>query len=169
MAGAAAAGMTAVVSVVFTWWSVAFDELGNRVGTANFGQRGIAPVAHAVFALALGTLAGAVMKKTLSAMATTLLGFLVVRFTFQHLVRPRMMATVTATIPDNALGPAEDHFAGMGGWILSSQPIGDGNRVVKMHPADHFWPLQIRESISFLVLAALLAAAALWWTRHRTA
>jgi hypothetical protein len=32
---------TAVFSLVFTWWSVPLDELGSRLGTANFGQRGI--------------------------------------------------------------------------------------------------------------------------------
>ncbi len=35
--------VTGLFTLVFTWWSVPFDDVGNRIGTANFGQRGIAP------------------------------------------------------------------------------------------------------------------------------
>ena len=42
---------SACSSALFTWWSLPLDHFGNRIGTANFGQRGIAPVAYALFAL----------------------------------------------------------------------------------------------------------------------
>ena len=48
--------VTAAFAALFTWWSLPLDAHGNRIGTANFGQRGIAPIAYALFALALGAL-----------------------------------------------------------------------------------------------------------------
>ena len=69
MLAAAAIVVTAVFAALFTWWSLPLDAHGNRIGTANFGQRGIAPIAYALFALALGALVGAIMRRTLPAMA----------------------------------------------------------------------------------------------------
>jgi hypothetical protein len=201
--GTAAIVVTGAFSLVFTWWSLPFDEVGNRVGTANFGQRGITPVAYAIFALALGTFMGALLRRTLPAMTATLLAFFVVRYSFQLVVRPRLLGPVVATLPNNLFGQRAD--AAPGGWILSSKTVdGAGHHVatgqvdgllanacdltrestkaewirctdqlglhdvVRMHPADHFWALQMWEAASFLVLAGLLTAGCFWWIRHRS-
>jgi hypothetical protein len=119
IAAVVAVVLTGIVSAVFTWWSLPFDRLGNRVGTANFGQRGIAPIAYVLFALALGTLVGAVIRRTLPAMAATLVGFMVVRFTFQWAARGHLVDPVTANLPNASFGPRE----GLGGWILSSHTV----------------------------------------------
>ena len=108
---------------MFSWWSLPFDQLGNRVGTANFGQRGIVPIAYALFALALGTLAGGVLRRTLPAMATTLAGFFLVRFAFQLAVRPHLLTTVTATLPNTVFGQRDATGATSGRWIVSSTTV----------------------------------------------
>ena len=117
-----AAVLTGAFSLVFTWWSAPFDAVGNRIGTANFGQRGIVPVAYAVFALALGVLAGTVLRRTLPAMAVTLAGFLVTRFAFQWAIRPHLITAETATLPNDLFGPQAAGPEG-GGWILSSKTV----------------------------------------------
>jgi hypothetical protein len=199
-----------VFSLLFTWWSAPFDRFGNRIGTANFGQRGIAPVAYALFALILGTLLGAIIRRTLPAMAATLAGFFVVRFTFQLVARPRLLSPVTATRPTNTFGEQQTTSIADGAWVLSGKTVdwagrpvvdeysGDVGRamaevcglslhsdstqaqriacvnrlglqdIVTLHPAHRFWTLQTMESVSFLVLAAVLAIACFWWIRHRT-
>jgi ABC-type transport system involved in multi-copper enzyme maturation permease subunit len=119
----AAVALTSLASLVFTWWSLPFDGTGNRIGTANFGQRGIAPMAYALFAIALGTLLGAVIRRTLPAMAATLLGFFVVRFTFQLVVRSHLLATVTVMRPTEQFGPAPGPNATDGAWVLSSHTV----------------------------------------------
>jgi ABC-2 family transporter protein len=209
IAAAAAIAATAVFSASFTWWSIPLDQIGNRIGTANFGQRGVAPVAYALFALALGTLMGALIRRTLPAMAATLAGFFVVRFTFQWVVRPKLMATVIASRPSNEFGVQDGSPAMTSGWVLSSRTVDaagqavhdvyagefgrqmaqvcgittdsggtEGERIecinrlgltdiVRLHPADHFWGLQIRETIVFMMLALLLSAVSFWWIRHR--
>ncbi len=197
-------GITALFAAVFTWWSLPFDENGNRLGTANFGQRGIAPVAYALFALALGTLVGAIVRRTLPAMAITLVGFFVARFAFQLFARPRLIAAEILTRPSTLLGPG-DSAATSGAWVMSGHTVdAAGNLlsssaadrlmvdacqltrdssadewsscahriglhdVVKAHPADHFWPLQIWESAAFTAAAALLTLTAFWWVRRRS-
>jgi ABC-type transport system involved in multi-copper enzyme maturation permease subunit len=126
VAAVVAVVLTAACSIAFTWWSLPFDRLGNRVGTANFGQRGIAPIAYALFALALGTLAGAVLRRTLPAMVATLVGFMVVRFAFQWVVRGHLVGPVTADLPIGAFGPRE----GVNGWVLSSHTVDAAGRTI---------------------------------------
>jgi hypothetical protein len=120
--------VTGAFSVVFTWWSGPLDAAGNRIGTANFGQRGIAPIAYALFALALGTLAGAVIRRTLPAMAATAAGFFVVRYAFQLAVRPRLLHSVAVPLPSNMFGQRAD--ASGGGWILSTTTVDRAGRAL---------------------------------------
>ena len=117
-----AAVLTGACSLAFTWWSSPFDAMGNRIGTATFGQRGIVPVAYVVFALALGALAGTALGRTLPAMAVTLAGFFVTRVTFQWVIRPRLVPAHTATLPSDLYGSRPPGSVG-GGWILSSHTV----------------------------------------------
>jgi hypothetical protein len=203
VAAVVAVAVTAVFSVAFTWWSLPFDAAGNRIGTANFGQRGIAPVAYTLFALALGTLAGAMIRRTLPAMAASAAGFFAVRYTFQLAIRPRLLDPSTVTLPTNIFGQREN--ASGGGWIVSTTTVDGTGRaipgsqlsdvlasachltrdsaerefmscadrlgihdVVRMHPTDQFWPMQLLESTMFVALALGLTALCFWWLDHRT-
>ena len=134
--GGAAAGATGIFAAAFTWWSRTFDATGNRIGTANFGQRGIVPVAYALFALALGTLAGAILRRTLPAMAVTLIGFFVARFSFQLLVRPRLVETIVLNQPTTMYGPDES-AASDGVWVLSSRIVDASGHTVSGSSVDN--------------------------------
>ena len=125
MAGAVVA--TGAFSAVFTWWSVPLDRFGNRIGTANFGQRGIAPIGYAVFAVALGVLLGAVLRRTLPAMFGTLVVFLVARFSFQRWVRPHLLQPVQQSLPTNYFGTRGAHA---GGWVLTTRTVGGHGRTL---------------------------------------
>jgi hypothetical protein len=39
--------------------------------------------------------------------------------------------------------------------------------IVRLHPDSHFWGLQIREAVIFVLLAVLLAAISYWWIGRR--
>jgi hypothetical protein len=118
--------VTAAFATLFTWWSLPFDAHGNRIGTANFGQRGIAPIAYALFALALGTFVGTVVRRTLPAMAITVVTFFVARYTFQLAVRPRLADTVELPRGLSMFGPGAGDPASAGAWVVSSKTV-DGN------------------------------------------
>jgi ABC-2 family transporter protein len=141
--GLAAVIVTGVFSLVFSWWSFPFDRVGNRIGTANFGQRGITPIAYAVFALVLGTLAGAVLRRTLAAMAATLVGFIAVRFSFQLFARRHILDPVTTSLPTNLFGQRVGGFNSDGGWILATRTVdATGHTVVANRLVDEL-PLRL--------------------------
>jgi ABC-type xylose transport system permease subunit len=54
------------------------------------------PVAYAVFAMALGPCAGALIRRTVPAMAVTLGGFLAARIAVTLWLRPHYLSPVTA-------------------------------------------------------------------------
>lgn len=133
---AASVVATAVFATLFTWWSLPLDAHGNRIGTANFGQRGIVPIAYALFALALGALVGAIIRRTLPAMAVTLVGFFVARFTVQWVVRPRLVDTVNLARPLTMFGPPDEHTATAGAWVMSSSTVDGAGHVLPSGAAD---------------------------------
>ena len=131
-----AVAVIAVFSLLLTWWSLPFDRVGNRIGTANFGQRGIAPIGYVVFAVVLGTTLGAVFRRTLPAMAATFLAFFVVRFSVQLFVRPRLLGTVDAARTTTLFGPPDSSSPAAGGWILSSRTVDAAGHVVSSRAVD---------------------------------
>lgn len=130
--GGASVVATALVSAVFTWWSVPSDRLGSRVSPDVFAQRGIVPVAHVAFAFALGVLVGAVMRRTLPAMALTLVLLLVVRTAVQTQVRPRLLDPVELSYPTFSFEDDDPpgQMVADRGWIVGSPHTVDGTGAV---------------------------------------
>jgi hypothetical protein len=109
MLGAASAG--GVAGLAMTWWSQPIDSAVNagqdstgtifdlaRILPAMFGARGIAPIGYAVLAFALGVLAGALLRRTVPAMAVTLVVYVLIQIVMPTWVRPHLVEPVTATI-----------------------------------------------------------------------
>jgi hypothetical protein len=130
--GGLAVAITAAFSLAFTWWSEPFDRLGSRVTPEVFSQRGIAPIAYAAFAFTLGATAGAVIRRTLPAMAATLLGFVIARSAIQTWIRPRLAQPVELSYPTftfyapdpAALASAERS------WVLSGHTLDGTGHVI---------------------------------------
>ncbi len=86
------------VSGLVTWWSGPDNALQlDAFKPGRFDIMGIVPVGYAVFAMALGIAAGAVVRRTLPAMAITLAGFIAVRAAIALWVRPYYLSPVTTT------------------------------------------------------------------------
>jgi hypothetical protein len=89
---AAAVLCTASLSALVTWWYGPVNSVQmNRFGTVVFDTQGIVPVAYAVFGVALGTLLGATLRRTVLAMAATFGIFGVLRYVIDQYVRPHLM------------------------------------------------------------------------------
>ncbi len=73
-----------------------------RLSPLMFGARGIAPIGYAAFAFALGVTAGVLIRRTLAAMAITLVVFAAVQFIMPTVVRPHLIAPVHVTAAFNA-------------------------------------------------------------------
>jgi hypothetical protein len=90
-----------LLSLMLTWWASPLDRVNmNSFGT--FDQRDIVPIGYAAFAFALGVTAGVLIRRTLPAMATTLVAFVAARLASNHLIRPRL---ISAAVRDFALNP----------------------------------------------------------------
>ena len=92
----AAAVWGGAVATLVTWWAGPHNALYLDAFTGgNFDMQGIAPVGYALFAMALGILAGTLLRRTIPAMAITLGGFVAVRLLITLLVRKHYIAAVT--------------------------------------------------------------------------
>jgi hypothetical protein len=103
-----------------------------------FEANGTLATAHPLAALALGVLAGLVVRRALPALAAATLSVMALIYVLDE-VRPHLWPTPPGT-------PALMH----------------------QHPASHFWPLQLVETGIVLAVAAVATAAAFALLRRRT-
>lgn len=84
----------AAFALVSSWFAHPFNEaFGARLDYGVFDVQGIVPVAYTFFAFAVGVAAGAVVRKTVPAMAVTLLTFVATRLLFDGFARLRLLPT----------------------------------------------------------------------------
>jgi hypothetical protein len=140
-----------LLSLMVNWWaepiykSAAVSRASaaalNRFAPAFFGAHGIAPIGYAAFAFMLGVSAGALIRRTLPAMAAALGGFAFVQLAWPAWIRPHLMTPARATVPLRPRGITELSIAQRGqitvvggvhkpgSWILSNQSITPAGRV----------------------------------------
>jgi hypothetical protein len=93
LAGAVFGG---AVAGIITWWYAPLNALNQgQFGQGSFDIQGIVPIGYAVFAVALGIAAGALIGRTLPALAVTAGVFLAVRLVITYWVRVHYLAAVT--------------------------------------------------------------------------
>jgi hypothetical protein len=161
--------------------------LVNVMGTqpnhwAFFDQQAPITVAATLFALALGIAAGAVVGRSVPAMAVTLVAFVVVRVGLAEIARENYMKPVLYTTHDLSqvqgganptawwLGQpiyydAAGHVVSMGGPGTLSQQVSYVSQYFQ--PGDRFWTFQSIESAILAGLAVLLLGFAFYWVTRR--
>ena len=93
----AAAAWGGVLAALTTWWASPTNaEHGSEFYPGRFDVLYLVPVAYALFAMALGICAGALIRRTVPAMAVTLGGFIAARVAVTLWVRPHYLSAVTA-------------------------------------------------------------------------
>ncbi len=133
LASMVAAGL---LSLMVSWWSSPLDRVTmSPFSPSQFDRRDLVPIGYAAFACVLGVTAGVLIRRTLPAMAATLVAFIAVRVTFVAWVRPRLMAPLTLTSAlqvQQGLGPSS---LGTGAinpadWVVSDNTINAAGRVI---------------------------------------
>jgi hypothetical protein len=95
----AAALWGSAISALVTWWSGPVNaQQGNAFLVNNFDTQGIVPIGYSVFAMALGIAAGALLRRTLPAIAVTIGGFAVVRLLVAEELRQHLLPPVTKVV-----------------------------------------------------------------------
>lgn len=95
--------VTGTLSLLLTWAASRYDlVVGNRFDQMSFASRNIAPLGYIVFAFVLGTLLGMLTRRTVPAMATTLLIIGVVQILAPTVARPHLRPPVTVSVAYDA-------------------------------------------------------------------
>jgi hypothetical protein len=191
--GLSSMAVAGLFSLMATWWFSPIDAT-NGGPFPLIPLRGIAPVGYTAFALVLGVTAGALLRRVLPAMASTLVAFIACRLAVTYWLRPHFMGAVRAVLAYGALG-GEDTLQGgssmvrvtgaAGAWVYSgyltfprgtqracAQDLTDAclaraREVLVYQPAGRYWIFQSCETVTFLAIAAVLAGACFWWAEHR--
>ncbi|GLY66202.1 ABC transporter permease subunit [Amycolatopsis taiwanensis] len=96
-----------LLSLAVTWWASPIDALANQstdrsmlnwMSPVVFAARGIVPIGYAAFAFVLGVAVGIVLRRTVAAMAVTLVLFAAVQLAVPLLVRPHILPAVNETV-----------------------------------------------------------------------
>ena len=154
MVGAFSIIVAGLLSLMATWWSGPFDQAYQvRITPTVFHTSGIVPVGYAAFAFALGVAAGMFIRRTLPAMAVTLVIFAAVQLAVPFWVRPHLLPPVTTTSALNLGSVVEwggdqcgtgqrrrplrpDRSRSLpGAWLLSNQVITPAGRPASTEPA----------------------------------
>ena len=100
LVGLAAMAIGGLLTWMVDWWASPLDAVNqNRFGVANFGFHGVAPIGYAAFAFALGATAGVLLRRTVPAMAVTLVGFAAARLAVTYWVRPNLASPLHESLP----------------------------------------------------------------------
>jgi hypothetical protein len=162
LVGVAAAGL---LSLMVSWWANPIDQAAGLGGSASlqrldplvFNARGVAPLGYAAFAFAAGVTAGVLLRRTLPAMAITLVVFAAVQFAMPTLVRPHLLPPAHTTAPLNAQSAGisitgnpgsppvirvTGNFSKPGAWVLSDATITPSGAALTKPPAACLGPGQ---------------------------
>jgi hypothetical protein len=153
--GALAAVLAAgLLSLGVNWWASPIDALASqdpqaalmtRMAPLVFGARGVVPIGYAAFAFVLGVAIGILLRRTVTAMAVTLVAFVAVMVAVPLLLRPYALpaAQETVAITTGNIWQITGTEAGVvesitvaqpaGSWVLTNETVDpDGNVVTPL-------------------------------------
>ena len=107
--GLAAISVTEALSLLFAWWAAPLGRAAGLGGSGNslamnqfnplaFVTHGITPLGYAAFAFTLGVTAGALIRRTVPAMAVTLAIFAALQIAMPLWIRPNLLPASHTTV-----------------------------------------------------------------------
>jgi hypothetical protein len=147
---------TGLLSLAVNWWASPIDAVNDldpyatsttRMSPLVFDARGIAPMGYAAFAFVLGVALGIALRRTVTAMAVTLVAFAAVMVAVPFLVRPYVLPATeeTVTVTDsniwqmrgdeNMALEAISVVSPAGSWVLTNETVDRAGNTVSPLPA----------------------------------
>lgn len=179
----------AIIAFLATRWIAAQGDLTNP--WYYYDEQGFVFVAYVVFAIALGAVAGVVIRRVVPAMAVTSAAYVAIRAAIELFLRPNFISpdriSQSSAVPD-------------GSWVLSTSYTDKSNNPVSsdrvaelmrgagrlpgtvtdyLHslgvqswisyqPSERFWSFQVIEASIFAVLGVLVVCIGLFWIARRS-
>ncbi|HEV7652414.1 MAG TPA: transporter [Actinophytocola sp.] len=152
LAAMLAAGL---LSLAVTWWASPIDAMANqatdrgmlnRMSPVVFAARGIVPIGNAAFAFVLGVAVGIVLRRTVAAMAVTLVVLAAVLLAMPLLARPYVLPALDDNIAftDSNIVGIRGNDKGViesvrvrepaGAWVLTNETIDPSGNAVSPLP-----------------------------------
>jgi hypothetical protein len=159
--GLTAMAVTEGLSLMQAWWAAPLGRAVSHGAPAGalsqgrftqliFASHGLTPLGYAAFAFTLGVTAGALIRRTIPAMAVTLAIFAALQVAMPLWIRPHFAPADHAVIAESpgdeaggATGPGGNTLTDVatslpgqpGAWILSSAPVNAAGQPVSTTPA----------------------------------
>ncbi len=142
--GLASMAFAGLISLLISWWAAPIDAAGgfpvgggsqiSRFQKVVFDARGVAPLGYAALGFVVGVLLGVLIRRTVPAMAATLVVVAAIQFAMPTWIRPNLLTPVTLTSPvltASALQPAQFGTEGQvtvpvdipGAWIVTDRTV----------------------------------------------
>ncbi|PZS18064.1 MAG: hypothetical protein DLM57_07020 [Pseudonocardiales bacterium] len=146
--GLASVVASGLLSLMVTWWFSPLDKVSkSRFAPSVFQVRDIVPIGYAAFGFAFGLTAGLLIRRTLPAMATTLVAYIAARAVVLIWIRPHLQAPLHATIALHQSGSPDGVGVRLpgasaihpGDWMVSAQlldPAGRPTNVIRFSAQD---------------------------------
>jgi hypothetical protein len=154
LTGLAAMAVTEALSLIYTWWA---DPIGKAIGLLGLGNgsghpwegrfssvvfatHGITPLGYAAFAFTLGTATGALIRRTVPAMAVTLAIFAAAQIAMPLGVRPHLIPPDRTIVTIESAGLDFGNLTATvvpgqpGAWLVSSGAINAAGQPVSNLP-----------------------------------
>jgi hypothetical protein len=188
----AAAVWGGALAALFTWWRGPANAVFGPMALVSFDIQGVAPVAYAMFAMAFGIAAGAVFRRVVPTITTTLVVFAALRIVAALVLRGHLAVSKNvsplASVPalawplgtkyispsgavadSTAAGAACANVAGGQQAALSCLAAHGYHQHMTYLPTSRFWPVQGVESGIFAILTLALVIFTYWWVTTREA
>ena len=181
--GLALAAMALAFSALFSWWYRPFRQLIGPLPEVE----GVVFAARVLLGFMLGAFAGAVLRRTVPAIAAAMVLWFAVVLPTALFLRPRFEAPLTAPVSMTSKFSTEwtlsqwwvdphGHSLSSAAYnaLVRSLPTSDPQSWLAAHhyvlwetfqPASRFWSFQAIEASGLVALSLALAGATVWWVR----
>jgi hypothetical protein len=107
--GLASMAVAGLISLAITWWASDLDRAGDpRIQPLIYASRGIVPIGYAALAFVLGVTVGVLLRRTVPAMAVTLVLIVAAQIAAPFVLREHLTTQVSLTRPLS--GETIDHI-----------------------------------------------------------
>jgi ABC-type transport system involved in multi-copper enzyme maturation permease subunit len=133
LVGAISMALVALLSFMYTWWSSAYYDLfKGQFLPLYYLTHDVTPIGYAAFAFALGVTLGVLIRRSVPAMAATLVAYVGSLTAFSVWVRPHLETPLRRSSPFQLFTSSRSGGPGTSpnNWVVAQQTVNGSGQVV---------------------------------------